>query len=93
MSNLQQNEIEQFKREIRLSQDRLKQSKQNKIIAKWAKANLKMKSGPERITKMYDKIQNLFQNEIKQLIRKMNLLQDKLEQFKKRQSLLQKGLK
>ena len=52
-----------------------------------------MKSGPERITKMYDKIQNLFQNEIKQLIRKMNLLQDKLEQSKKRQSLLQKGLK
>ena len=41
MSNLQQNEIEQFKREIRLSQDRLKQSKQKKIIAKWAKANFK----------------------------------------------------
>ena len=42
---------------------------------------------------MYNKRQNLFQNEAKQLKRKVNLLEDTLEQFKKRQCLLEKGLK
>ena len=45
MSNPQQNkiqnEIEQFKREINLLQDKLKQSKNTKFIAKWTKANYK----------------------------------------------------
>ena len=36
-----QNEIEQFKREINLLQDKLKQSKNTKFIAKWTKANCK----------------------------------------------------
>ena len=43
--------------------------------------------------KMPNKIQNLFQNEIKQIKWKINLLQDRLEQFKNRQSLLQNGPK
>ena len=42
---------------------------------------------------MYNKRQNLFQNETKQLKRKINVLEDTLEQFKKRQCLLEKGLK
>ena len=33
---------------------------------------------------MHNKIQNLFQNEIKQIKWKTNLLQDRLEKFKKR---------
>ena len=33
---------------------------------------------------MHNKIQNLFQNEIKQIKWKINLLQDRLEKFKKR---------
>ena len=41
---------------------------------------------------MYNKIQNQFQNEIKQIKWEINLLQDRLEQFKKRQTLLQNGL-
>ena len=41
---------------------------------------------------MYNKIQNLFQNEIKRTKWKINLLQDRLEQFKKRRSLLQNRL-
>ena len=32
---------------------------------------------------MYNKIENLFQNEIKQIKWKINLLQDRLEQLKK----------
>ena len=41
MSNPQQNEIEQFKREINLLQDKLNQSKKTMSIAKWTKANRK----------------------------------------------------
>ena len=45
MSNPQKNkihnEIEQFKRETNLLQDKLKQSKKKKFIAKWTKANHK----------------------------------------------------
>ena len=44
MSNLQQNEIEQFDRDINLLQYKLKQSKKPKFIAKWSKANKKNSS-------------------------------------------------
>ena len=52
----------------------------------------KKRHNPSRIKKMYNKIQNLFQNERKQIKWKINLLQDRLEPFKKRQGLLQNGL-
>ena len=45
-----------------------------------------------QIKKMYNKIQNLFQNEIEQIKWKINVLQDRLEQFKKKKSLFQNGL-
>ena len=41
---------------------------------------------------MYNKIQNRFQNEIKQIKWKINLLKNRLEQFKKRKSLLRNEL-
>ena len=34
---------------------------------------------------MYNKIQNLFQNEIEQIKWKINVLQDRLQQFKKKE--------
>ena len=75
-------------------QDKLKRSKKTKFIAKWTKANRKKakRHNPSRIKKLRNKIQNLFQNEIKQIKWKINLLQYRLDQFKKRQSLLQNGL-
>ena len=61
-------------------QDKLKQSKKKKFIAKWTKANHKNENKPKLITKMYNKIQN----ETKQIKRKINFLHDRLEQFKKK---------
>ena len=41
-----------------------------------------------QIKKMYNKIQNLFQNEIEQIKWKVNVLQDRLEQCKKTEFIL-----
>ena len=43
-----------------------------------------------QIKKMYNKIQNLFQNEIEQIKWKINVLQDRLEQFKKKKEFISK---
>ena len=72
-----------------------KKNKQNLLqngLERIAKTQTKKGRNPSRITKMYNKIQNLFQNKIKQIKLKINLLQDRLEQIKKRQSLSQNGL-
>ena len=45
-----------------------------------------------QIKKMYNKIQNLFQNEIEQIKWKINVLQDRLEQFKKKRVYFKMGL-
>ena len=66
--------------EINLLQDKLKQSK--KVYCKSIAIidiNIIYRHNPLRIKKIYNKIQNLFQNEIKQIKWKINLLQDKLE--------------
>ena len=60
--NQVQNEIEQFKREINLLQDMLKQSLKKKQSL--------LQNGQKGIAKMYNKIQN----ETKQIKRKINLL-------------------
>ena len=105
MSNPQQNEIqkviEQNKKEINLYSliniSKPKQYKKKNVLQnglkRIAKMQTKKRRNPSRIGKMYNKIENLFQNEIKQIKWKINLLQDRLEQLKKRQSLLQSGLK
>ena len=41
-----------------------------------------------QIKKMYNKTQNLFQNEIEQIKWKVNVLQDRLEQCKKTEFIL-----
>ena len=95
MSNPQQNEIqkviEQIKKEINLycliNLSKPKKKKKNllqKGQERIAKIQTKKRRNPSRITKMHNKIQNLFQNEIKQIKWKTNLLQDRLEKFKKR---------
>ena len=66
--------------EINLSQDKLKRSK--KVYCKSIAIidiNIIYRHNPLRIKKIYNKIQNLFQNEIKQIKWKINLLQVKLE--------------
>ena len=101
MSNPQQNEIqkeiEQIKTDksiaVKLKQTKKKNNLLQNELKRIAKMQTKKRQNPSRIGKMYIKIQNLFQNEIKQIKWKINLLQDRLEQLKKRQSLLQSGLK
>ena len=80
MSSPQQNKIlikiEQFKREINLLQDKLKQSKRKQgLLQNGQKRIAKMKNGPKKIGKMHNKIQN----ETKQIKRKIDLLQYRLE--------------
>ena len=87
MSNPQKNEIEQFKRDINLLQDKLKQLKKQSFLPNRQNRIAKTKNGSKWIAK------NKMQNETKQIKRKIDLLQYRLEQFKKRQSLLEKGLK
>ena len=58
MSNPQQNEIEQFKREINLLQDKLNQSKKQSPLQYGQKQIAKMKNGPKKITKMHNETQN-----------------------------------
>ena len=54
MSNPQQNEIEQFKREINLLQDKLNQFKKQSPLQYGQKQIAKMKNGPKKITKMHN---------------------------------------
>ena len=94
MSNPQQNEIqkviEQIKKEIslycliNLSKPKKKKNLLQNGQERIAKIQTKKRRNPSRITKMHNKIQNLFQNEIKQIKCKINLLQDRLEKSKKR---------
>ena len=94
MSNPQQNEIqkviEQIKKEIslycliNLSKPKKKKNLLQNGQERIAKIQTKKRRNPSRITKMHNEIQNLFQNEIKQIKCKINLLQDRLEKSKKR---------
>ena len=77
---------------INLSKPKKKNNLLQNGLERIAKTQTKKGRNPSRITKMYNKIQNLFQNKIKQIKLKINLLQDRLEQIKKRQSLSQNGL-
>ena len=76
--NKVQNEIKQFKRDINILPDKLKQ----------------LKNGLKRIAKMKNRLEQTtkINNEKKKIEKKINLLQDRVDQFKKRQSLLEKTL-
>ena len=82
MSNTQQNELDQFKRDINLLPDKLEKLNNEK------EQITKMPNGSKRIAKNKKKRQN----KTKQIKREINLLQNRFDQFKKRQSL-DKGLK
>ena len=89
MSNPQQNEMQKEIEQIRDKSIavKLKQTKKKNLLQnglkRIAKMQTKKRRNPSRIGKMYNKIENLFQNEIKQIKWKINLLQDRLEQLKK----------
>ena len=85
MSNPQQNETEQFKRDINLLQDKLKRLKKQSLLQNGKKKIAKTQNGPKQIAKMKNG-----QNETKQIERKINLLRDKLEQFKKNRAYWKK---
>ena len=73
MVNLQQNQIEQFNKDINLLQYKLKKLKDAR------KQATKTKNRQKRIVKM-----NKIDNRKKQIKREINLLQGRFEQFKKK---------
>ena len=80
MVNLQQNQIEQFNKDINLLQYKLKKLKDAR------KQATKTKNRQKRIVKM-----NKIDNRKKQIKREINLLQGRFEQFKKKQRLLEQS--
>ena len=100
MSNLQQNEIEQNKKEIDLLQDRL--NKNEKCQNQFQNAlmfigRIRVKKGQRtdlsQTKKIKNILKNIFQNKIEQIKKNTNLLQNILGQVKKRNRLFEKGLK
>ena len=95
MSNLQQKEIDQIKKEIDLLQYRLKKNEKNQNQFQNGLLHIRkipVKNGRRMDLSQAKKIQNIvkniFQNKIEQIKKNANLLQNILAQVKKKKEII-----